>query len=142
MKKEVIMKIFNIAATIFGLVLSLSVSAHTSLKQSTPAQDAMLMQSPEQLTLTFSGDVRLAKVTLKDSANQAVDFDFKPSATANSHFSWDLPSLTAGKYKVDWVILGGDGHKMSGAFNFMLHGSDAHSKMMPEPAKSQKNHNH
>lgn len=136
------MKTYKIAATIFGLVLSLSVSAHTSLKQSTPAQDAMLMQSPERLTLTFSGEVRLAKVTLKDSANQAVDFDFKPSATANSNFSWDLPSLAAGKYSVNWVVLGGDGHKMSGTFDFMLHSNDAHSTMMQDHSKPQKNHNH
>ena len=100
------------------------------------------MQSPERLTLTFSGDVRLAKVTMKDSANQSVDFEFKPSTSASSNFSWDLPNLNAGRYSVNWVVLGGDGHKMSGDFNFMLHSSDEHSKVMPASAKPKKNHNH
>ena len=69
------MKFITIAA-ILGLAVSFSASAHISLKQSTPQNSAMLMQSPEQLTLTFSGEVQLAKVLLSDAANKQVDFNF------------------------------------------------------------------
>ena len=118
------MKFLNIAATILGLALTFSASAHISLKQSTPTSEAMLMQSPEQLTLTFSGEVRLAKVLLNDAKNQQVDFDFKPSATPNADFNWLLPKLDKGNYSVKWIAMGGDGHKMSGTFDFMVHGND------------------
>lgn len=134
------MKFITIAA-ILGLALSFSASAHISLKQSTPQNSAMLMQSPEQLTLTFSGEVQLAKVLLSDAANKQVDFNFKPSAKANSNFSWPLPKLEQGNYTVKWIALGGDGHKMSGNFDFMLHASDAHSKMKNMSAPH-KQHNH
>ena len=71
------MKFFNSAVAILGLVLTFSASAHISLKQSTPAQEAMLMKSPEQLSLTFGGEVRLAKVIIKDEKNNSINFDFK-----------------------------------------------------------------
>ena len=134
------MKFFNIAAAVLALALSGSVSAHTSLKLSTPADGAMLMQSPEQLSLTFSGKVRLAKVQINDANNQAVNFNFKPSATPETDFSWALPKLDAGQYSVKWLVMGGDGHKMSGTFDFMLHSSDAHS--MQQKPDSSSHHKH
>ena len=136
------MKFLNIATAVLGLALTFSASAHISLKQSTPESNAMLMQSPKNLTLTFSGEVRLAKVQLNDSENQLVDFNFKPSATPNKNFSWSLPNLAQGNYTVKWIALGGDGHKMSGTFNFMLHGKGSSSKMKEAKSDSHSKHKH
>lgn len=136
------MKFFNIATAIFGLALTFSASAHISLKQSTPVQEAMLMKSPEQLSLTFSGKIRLTKVMLSNANSQTIDFGFKPSATPNTTFSWDLPILTKGNYTVKWIALGGDGHKMSGTVNFMLHADSSDSNMMQSNAESHHKHNH
>lgn len=136
------MKFFNVAITILSLALTFSASAHVSLKQSTPENNAMLMQSPEKLSLTFSGDVRLAKVTVKNSKNQPMDISFKPSATPNKNFSWALPNLAKGNYTVKWIALGSDGHKMSGSFNFMLHNMESPSKMKQEKPDSHNKHSH
>ncbi|PAJ71888.1 copper resistance protein CopC [Pseudoalteromonas sp. NBT06-2] len=136
------MKFFNTAITLLSLALTFSASAHVSLKQSTPKSDAMLMQSPEKLSLTFSGDVRLAKVTVKNAKNKAMDINFKPSATPNNNFSWSLPNLETGNYTVKWFALGGDGHKMSESFNFMVHSTKSPSKMKQEKPVSHNKHNH
>jgi methionine-rich copper-binding protein CopC len=135
------MKFFNSAVAILGLVLTFSASAHISLKQSTPAQEAMLMKSPEQLSLTFGGEVRLAKVIIKDEKNNSINFDFKPSSTPSTDFSWSLPSLAQGTYTVKWTALGGDGHKMTGTFRFMVHKNESH-KMMQEQSNTHSKHNH
>jgi methionine-rich copper-binding protein CopC len=135
------MKFFNSAVAILGLVLTFSASAHISLKQSTPAQEAMLMKSPEQLSLTFGGEVRLAKVIIKDEKNKTINFDFKPSATPSTDFNWSLPSLAQGTYTVKWTALGGDGHKMTGTFRFMVHKNESH-KMMQEQSNTHSKHNH
>ena len=132
---------FNSAVAILGLVLTFSASAHISLKQSTPAQEAMLMKSPEQLSLTFGGEVRLAKVIIKDEKNKSINFDFKPSATPSTDFNWSLPSLAQGTYTVKWTALGGDGHKMTGTFRFMVHKNESH-KMMQEQSNTHSKHNH
>ena len=136
------MKFFNIATAVLGLALTFSASAHISLKQSTPESNVMLMQSPKQLTLTFSGEVRLAKVLVSDSENQRVDFSFKPSATPNKNFNWSLPNLSEGSYTVKWIALGGDGHKMSGTFNFMLHGKDLPSQLTEKNSGVESKHEH
>ena len=135
------MKFFNSAVAILGLVLTFSASAHISLKQSTPAQEAMLMKSPEQLSLIFGGEVRLAKVIIKDEKNKTINFDFKPSATPSTDFNWSLPSLAQGTYTVKWTALGGDGHKMTGTFRFMVHKNESH-KMMQEQSNTHSKHNH
>jgi len=135
------MKFFNSAVAILGLVLTFSASAHISLKQSTPAQEAMLMKSPEQLSLTFGGEVRLAKVIIKDEKNKSINFDFKPSSTPSTDFSWSLPSLVQGTYTVKWTALGGDGHKMTDTFRFMVHKNESH-KMMQEQSNTHSKHNH
>ena len=135
------MKFFNSAVAILGLVLTFSASAHISLKQSTPAQEAMLMKSPEQLSLTFGGEVRLAKVIIKDEKNKSINFDFKPSATPSTDFNWSLPSLAQGTYTVKWTALGGDGNKMTGTFRFMVHKNESH-KMMQEQSNTHSKHNH
>ena len=135
------MKFFNSAVAILGLVLTFSASAHISLKQSTPAQEAMLMKSPEQLSLTFGGEVRLAKVIIKDEKNKSINFDFKPSSTPSTDFNWSMPSLAHGTYTVKWTVLGGDGHKMSDSFSFMVHQSES-SNMMQEQSNAHSKHNH
>jgi len=135
------MKFFNSAVAILGLVLTFSASAHISLKQSIPAQEAMLMQGPEELSLIFSGEVRLAKVIIKDEKNKSINFDFKPSATPSTDFNWSLPSLAQGTYTVKWTALGGDGHKMTGTFRFMVHKNESH-KMMQEQSNTHSKHNH
>lgn len=135
------MKFFNSAVAILGLVLTFSASAHISLKQSIPAQEAMLMQGPEELSLIFSGEVRLAKVIIKDEKNKTINFDFKPSATPSTDFNWSLPSLAQGTYTVKWTALGGDGHKMTGTLRFMVHKNESH-KMMQEQSNTHSKHNH
>ena len=40
--------------------------AHVHLEKSVPADNAMLMKTPEELTLAFSKEVRVVKVTLKN----------------------------------------------------------------------------
>lgn len=135
------MKFFNLSVATLALVLTFSASAHISLTQSTPAQEAMLMQSPEQLTLTFSDEVRLAKVIINNAKNESINFAFKPSATPSADFKWSLPSLAQGTYTVKWTVLGGDGHKMSDSFSFMVHQSES-SNMMQEQSNAHSKHNH
>ena len=95
-------------------------SAHTKLTESIPAADAKLNESPRELVVVFGTDVQLMNLKLKMSNGQAIEFGFKPSSEANKRFSFTLPRLEQGSYRVDWSILGADGHKMTGNFDFSL----------------------
>ncbi|MDO6719174.1 copper resistance protein CopC [Psychrosphaera sp. 1_MG-2023] len=135
------MKYIKILGATFALLLSQSVSAHISLLSTTPAIESMLMKSPEQLSMTFSAEVRVTKLVLS-SDNEQIDFNFKPIAKSARTFEWPLPNLKQGKYSVNWIVLGPDGHKMRGTYYFMIHASPAASnKMIPMPS-SHKQHSH
>jgi len=107
--------------TVISVVFSSAVFAHVHLEKSVPADNAMLMNPPEELTLVFTKEVRVIKVSLTNKQGEEFKFDFKPSKEASREFSWELPKLAPTNYIVDVTYLGKDGHKMKDSFGFMVH---------------------
>lgn len=100
-------------------------AGHTGLDSSIPADGAMLMESPKTVELDFTADVNLTKFEVVNKmSGAAVEVEFTPSATASSYFSVPVAELAKGHYQVNWALLGGDGHQMTGSFDFMVHGAD------------------
>ena len=94
--------------------------AHVDIENTTPTNHATLTSSPETLSLVYSGEVRIVKLKLTDSSGEKLDFGFKRSADASRSFSWPLPALKKESYRVNWVVMGKDGHKMKGLFDFVV----------------------
>mgnify|MGYP003149876758 CR=1 FL=1 len=95
----------NILKLAFGTTLFFSAwaSAHVGLTSSSPEDGATLSESPTEITMNFSGDVRLARIMLhSDDGNEI--------AVKNN--------LASGGYTVYWTAMGGDSHKISGDFSF------------------------
>ena len=103
---------------------SMSVFAHTGLTSSLPADNAMLMKSPEVIEVTFGNPVRLVSLSIANTKGEPVETAFKPSMEASDTFSYNLSMLMPSTYKVSWTIMGDDGHKMKGDFSFMVHAMD------------------
>ncbi|MBD3584740.1 copper resistance protein CopC [Salinimonas sp. HHU 13199] len=110
-----------------SLVLATSIAqpafAHSqmTLSQSSPSDNAMLMSAPEKLSLTFSESVRLTNVTLASKNGEKIDFGFAPAFDKSARFEWTLPSLSPDTYKVSYVVMSDDGHKMTDSYTFMVH---------------------
>lgn len=123
------MKSFNFTNTLRAIGLSMAivagfsqqVLAHVSVTDTTPENNAMLMASPESISLTFSKDARVARLTLKNSQGDKIDTDFKPTKQAVTYFTLPIDKLSPDTYVVDVVFLGEDGHKMKHTFSFMVH---------------------
>lgn len=98
-------------------------AAHAVLKASMPAADAVLDAAPKEISLVFNEKIEAAfsSATLKDAAGTAV-ITAKPRVdTANpAIMHLDVPALAAGAYKVEWVGVGRDGHRRTGAFKFSV----------------------
>jgi len=86
----------------------------------TPADGTMTHGSPERFTATFPHPMILKTVTLT-AEGQAPVVVTAPAAPAAAAVSVALPTLAPGTYAAAWAAEGPDGHKMSGAFNFMVH---------------------
>ena len=122
-------------------IFNSSVLAHTGIKSTFPENAQTLETSPEKITLTFKGNVRLMKVTLAGSDEKALETDFKPSAKPTKTFDITPSKLTSGEYTVHWVSMSKDGHKITGDFSFDVGSKDAEStKKVAESDEHKKEH--
>ena len=91
------MKLTTLLFALTSLFLSTVATAHVHLGETIPAENAMLLASPSNLSLTFSGDIALTKVTIIDANKNIVEFGFTPSAISTKAFNWKLPMLSDGQ---------------------------------------------
>lgn len=108
------------------LLAALSASsalAHAVVKQSVPAQGAILAAAPKEVRITFNEKVEkmFTAATLKNAAGATVGTAkaaLDPADPATLRLP--LPALKAGKYSVHWSAVGGDGHRRTGELRFTI----------------------
>ena len=109
-------------------ILNGTVFAHTALKESVPAEGSLLNASPEHIQLSFTEEVRLLRldvVAALESAEKKVDIGFSPESVAKAEYSLPLPALSSGNYRVDWSVMGADGHAVQGSVAFSIGSEDS-----------------
>lgn len=99
------------------LLLANIASAHTGLKESTPAADSVVKATPSELNLVFNGPVRLVKVELL-MGDKSVPTGFEPASEAIASYVIETPVLSPGSFTVNWAAIGADGHTVSNSFGF------------------------
>lgn len=97
--------------------------AHAGLQASTPEKDAEIAAAPKEITLQFNEKLESAFSTAKliDSTGKQVNVE-KPTLDANnpSVMKLPVPALSPGKYKVEYVGVGHDGHRRKGDYSFTV----------------------
>jgi len=107
-----------------------------------PANNAMLMKSPEKVEVVFKDKVRLISLSVLNAKDESVEINFAPSMKASETFSYDLPMLMPSNYTVYWTIMGEDGHKMKGDFSFMVHAMDKMKDIKDKKVEHSEHKNH
>lgn len=97
-----------------------SAQAHTHLKSATPAEGSTVQASPESIVLTFSEAARLTALTIQKDGD-AEEKKISPlPADAAASVTVPAPKLAPGKYTVNWRVVSGDNHIMSGKLHFTV----------------------
>lgn len=99
-------------------LLAMPVSAHTHLVKSQPADGAIIQEPLEELKLEFAEPVRLMRVDLSKAEGAPIEIDFIPSIGPGTTYDVAIPELAPGDYRVHWMLMGADGHKVTGSFRF------------------------
>jgi len=100
------------------LLLCLPAQAHATLTGSTPADGAVLADSPSSLTLSFNEPVSLIAATLIAPGGDAVQLD---GGVAAGTISIALPAdLGQGSHALSWRAVSEDGHPISGTTFFTI----------------------
>lgn len=94
--------------------------SHTGLVDSVPANGASEKRSPPAIELVFGAEVRLVNMKLTDGEGQPVELTTSRILTPARRFRIPMPALAADNYTVDWVVMGGDSHKMTGRIIFTV----------------------
>ena len=102
------------------LVVAAAVAqAHTHLKEAVPAEGSTVKASPGEITLTFSEPARLTALTIQKEGGEEQKVTPLPT-TAAEKVSVPAPKLAPGKYIVNWRVVSGDNHIMSGKLHFTI----------------------
>ncbi|MCO1338573.1 hypothetical protein BJH93_06655 [Kocuria polaris] len=102
------------AATAASLAGAPAAHAHDQLLSTDPADGDTLETAPEQLTLTFSGEIQDigARVDLVDGDGTAYETDF--AAEGGDLVVTPNGALPAGDYTLSWRVISSDGHPIEG----------------------------
>ncbi|WP_339202216.1 copper resistance protein CopC [Peribacillus sp. FSL P2-0133] len=107
--------------------------AHTSLKESTPKEGEVIAKPIQEVTLIFGTKVeQTSKITVLNSKGESIPLG---NFVIEDDEIWAtfLQPLENGDYKVNWTIIGEDGHLIDGHFSFTVN-----SPMAEIPSKDQK----
>ena len=114
-------------ATIVLVLLALTVVtawAHARLVRSDPARDAQLVWQPSVIQLEFSEAVTAAtsRVELVTPDSQRLPLVVRGDSAADRKVLLaDVPPLpSSGSYRVEWRLIGPDGHAVSGNYSFSV----------------------
>jgi copper resistance protein C len=118
-RKYVLSALFA-AATMAG---GSSAWAHATLESATPAKDAEVTAAPKEIALQFNERLEAAfsSARLVDSTGKVVTTGRATlDATDPSVMKLAVPALAPGKYKVEYVGVGHDGHRRKGDYSFTV----------------------
>ena len=105
-----------------GLIVAAPAGAHDELTSTDPAADSSVETLPEQLTLTFSGelatDAGATELQVTDAAGTALA-DGDP-VVEGTNVTQALAGAASGAVTVLWKVVSSDGHPISGEFGFTV----------------------
>lgn len=109
-----------LAAVATALAVPASASAHAVLKDSNPGAGQRVEQSPKEITLFFSGPVKVLANSVQVISTTGQILSGAPHLGANNRtLVAPLQDLPKGGYTVRWRSLSAlDGHLVSGVFTF------------------------
>jgi methionine-rich copper-binding protein CopC len=112
-------KRFLLVTSTASLLIAGQAYGHAMLKNSSPANNAVLSVAPKSIDLTFGHPTKLVMLKLlKDKDVIPVTVD--TSAADSKTFSIPIPALTQGQYQATWSTLSADGHPMKGVISFTI----------------------
>lgn len=116
----------HVLSMLFGAIAAIGhmpAWAHATLQSATPAKDAEVSPAPREVILHFNEKLEAVFSSIKviDSAGKAVTAE-KAAVDASdpSMLKVAVPALAPGKYTVQFVVVGHDGHRRKGDYSFTV----------------------
>jgi methionine-rich copper-binding protein CopC len=99
-------------------------TAHTSIRSTVPANEAVLAESPASIEITFEHIAQLTSVVVATGDRAPRELAFEPRGNAFT-FRVTEPRLAPGRNEVRWKGLSSDGHVIGGTLVYTVEPSAA-----------------
>jgi methionine-rich copper-binding protein CopC len=109
----------NVALILVGCALAGVASAHTTIRESTPANGAALTTSPAVIDITFEHAAQLTSVILVSPGHADRKLSFEPIGSS-LEFKLATPNLAPGRNELHWKGLSSDGHVIEGTLVYTI----------------------
>ncbi|MGM0554310.1 MAG: copper resistance CopC family protein [Pseudomonadota bacterium] len=111
-----------VGVTLAALLLALAIplSAHQGKTGTTPADGATVQGSPAEIGIELDGAMRITQFEVTGPDGSVSLANDSGSGLAERYFVEPEETLPAGDYQVRWRGLSGDGHMVSGGFDFTV----------------------
>lgn len=107
-------------------LLALPAAAHDSLVDSEPAAEEVVTSAPEELVLTFSGEISELGVQFVVTGPEGRDVvQGIPTVEGDTVRQELAEELVNGDYEATWRVTSSDGHPISGTILFTIEAADA-----------------
>lgn len=107
-------------ASLFAISLTTNASAHSHLQGSNPADGDVLHESLQEISLNFDGEIMEGSyIELTNSQGIAIEVDDIIIGDGVMTATVAEP-LENEQYEVDWSIVSGDGHALTGDYSFTV----------------------
>lgn len=114
------MKRLVLFSLVFFLLFSSKTLAHTGLETSSPQDGEIITETLEQITLTFETKIEQGSTfELNNSLGETIAVD-NITLSENQLNGQLAKPLENGEYKIQWKIIGADGHPIDGVLNFSV----------------------
>ncbi|MBN6188866.1 copper resistance protein CopC [Aneurinibacillus sp. BA2021] len=128
MKKAVLFTVFLL------MLMTSQVFAHSRIENSTPQNGEVVTKPVQEISVQFNAGIeRVSKLEIKNEQGQTFPVRDIQAGGKSLKATLDKP-LPNGKYKVEWMNIGEDGHSLRGSFTFEV---QAAPQAKPEPQPSQ-----
>lgn len=113
------MKIIMLSLLSLLLIFPLAVSAHTTVKTSTPTEGEEITQELTELFIEFAGEIEDQSTMTLTKENEEQSFD-TVTVQGSKLIGTFISPLTNGSYVLSWQIAAKDGHILTGEIPFTV----------------------
>lgn len=129
------MKRIMTATLILLFAFATTVSAHTGLTSSLPADGDVLAEDIHEVVLEFNSKIESMSTVKVFNENKEEIIISNIQVNDNVMTGAFMSPLDNGTYTVDWKIIGADGHPIQGTYSFMVIQDELEDPAVPEETK-------
>ena len=104
----------------FVMVWASIAAAHSPLKSTTPANEAIIAEAPTEIRLNFGDGIHLTRLTVTHTTGKKDKLDLSEYRGFTKKYKIPFQAVGVGNYLIEWRGLGEDGHALNGTFSFTV----------------------